>query len=257
MGDFYDILGVSREATPEEIRSAFRRLARLYHPDVSSLPNTAARFAEIATAYRVLSDPELRAQHDRGATVAPTTPRESRRRRAARAHAYKVRVESVINDILEAERREVAFRSEAVLFVVGGWFATFAAAVAHPSALLGINDVTTRSVLWLACLGSVWWLAHRLQVLLAHYTYRPSWLSIPEATLPPQPFSRTVVLALLLISYGTALAVGYSVGILLTPPTGTPFSAFDALHDALLFTPLVVALLSAVNHCEQVMRRST
>lgn len=255
MGDFYETLGVSRQASPNEIRSAFRRLARLYHPDVSSSPDAAARFAEIAAAYRVLSDPGLRAQYDRGGTVELTPTRESRRRRAARARAYKIRIESVINDMLEAERREAAFRAEAVLFVVVGWFSTLAAAAARPSLWLGVNEGAPRLALWLVCLGSIWWLARRLQVLLEHYTYRQTLLSVTEAAPPAQPFSRSAAVAALIGGYGTALALGYGIGLLVNQPDGTPFPAFDALRDGLLFPPIVVVLLSGLHRCEQALRR--
>lgn len=63
--DYYKILGVSREATAEEIRKAFRKLARKYHPDVSKEPDAENRMKEINEAYAVLSDPEKRAAYDR------------------------------------------------------------------------------------------------------------------------------------------------------------------------------------------------
>jgi molecular chaperone DnaJ len=68
--DFYDILGVSRDASTEEIKKAFRRLARDSHPDANPEDPTAeARFREIAEAYEVLSDPERRHRYDRGDTI--------------------------------------------------------------------------------------------------------------------------------------------------------------------------------------------
>ncbi|MDE2853908.1 MAG: molecular chaperone DnaJ [Chloroflexota bacterium] len=63
--DYYEVLGVSRGADEREIKSAFRRLARQYHPDVSSEADAEAKFKEINEAYEVLSDEDKRARYDR------------------------------------------------------------------------------------------------------------------------------------------------------------------------------------------------
>jgi molecular chaperone DnaJ len=63
--DYYDVLGVSREAGEREIKSAFRRLARELHPDVSELPDADERFREVVEAYEVLSKSETRELYDR------------------------------------------------------------------------------------------------------------------------------------------------------------------------------------------------
>ncbi|MEW6093836.1 MAG: molecular chaperone DnaJ [Chloroflexota bacterium] len=62
--DYYDILGVPRNASSEDIKAAFRKLARQYHPDVSKETNAEERFKEINEAYGVLSDPEKRRRYD-------------------------------------------------------------------------------------------------------------------------------------------------------------------------------------------------
>lgn len=62
--DLYDILGVPRDATTEEIKKAYRRLAREHHPDVNSDPGAEERFKEVAAAYEILSDPEKRQRYD-------------------------------------------------------------------------------------------------------------------------------------------------------------------------------------------------
>lgn len=62
--DYYAIMDMARDATPEQIKQAYRKLARKYHPDVSKEPDAEARFKEIGEAYEVLRDPEKRAAYD-------------------------------------------------------------------------------------------------------------------------------------------------------------------------------------------------
>ncbi|HZA18675.1 MAG TPA: DnaJ C-terminal domain-containing protein [Pseudonocardiaceae bacterium] len=63
--DYYQVLGVAREASQEEIQRAYRTLARRYHPDLNKDPGAEERFKEISEAYEVLSDPKTRTRYDR------------------------------------------------------------------------------------------------------------------------------------------------------------------------------------------------
>ncbi|RYH31348.1 J domain-containing protein [archaeon] len=64
--DYYKILSVTRSSSAADIKRAYRKLSLKYHPDKNSAPDAAAKFAEIAQAYDVLSDPEKKQAYDRG-----------------------------------------------------------------------------------------------------------------------------------------------------------------------------------------------
>jgi curved DNA-binding protein len=62
--DYYSVMGVDRDASQDEIKRAYKKLARKYHPDVSKDPDAETRFKEVGEAYQVLKDPEKRAAYD-------------------------------------------------------------------------------------------------------------------------------------------------------------------------------------------------
>src|ERR1700740_1031007 len=69
--DYYEILGVKREASADDIKKAYRKLAQKYHPDVTKDPKGEEKFKEIAEAYQALKDPEKRKAYDELGSHAP------------------------------------------------------------------------------------------------------------------------------------------------------------------------------------------
>ena len=69
--DYYKVLGVSKDASDEDIKKAYRRLARELHPDVNPGEEASERFKLVTHAYDVLSDPEQRQRYDRGGDGSP------------------------------------------------------------------------------------------------------------------------------------------------------------------------------------------
>jgi curved DNA-binding protein CbpA len=123
--DYYQILQVDADAEPEVIEAAYRRLARKYHPDVSSSPEAARRMKEINTAFEVLGDPGKRADYDR------------RRARQTEAHARPSRDTDVA---VTASRPKAGRFGSATLAFAGGAVIATAVAVSVVALLLLRGD---------------------------------------------------------------------------------------------------------------------
>lgn len=144
--DLYEVLGVERGASDDDVKKAYRRLAREHHPDVNGDPTAEERFKEIAGAYEILSDPEKRARYDAyGATGGPGgqpftdiadifevffgsagfgggfgTRQRGARSRARRGEDVAVRLDLSFRDAAFGVRRDVELERAAVCERCGG-----------------------------------------------------------------------------------------------------------------------------------------
>jgi hypothetical protein len=218
--NYYKVLGIKRSASRSEVKSAYRKLARLRHPDVNGGSEKAAReFALLSRAYSVLMDPQERAYHDEQLTaqssggysiLKSSNPHAQR----ARNLAVQARWDRVVNEVLERDRQEGRERQRAVFTTVSLFLSTFFVAMIKPH-LWETFDYAGRAIVLTLFVIGVWHLATRLREYFAHYTYRPK--SIQDSIMrdeekPEQPFTRFSAYTFLLVGYAVSIGVGLIIG---------------------------------------------
>jgi hypothetical protein len=218
--DYYKVLGIRRTASKSEVKSAYRKLARLRHPDVNRGSESAAHdFALLTKAYRVLIDPQERAYYDEklssivnsGYSILHSNNPHARR---ARSLTVQAKWDRVVDEVLERDRQENRERQRAVFTTVSLFLSTFFVAMIRPQMWGTIGFVGGAILLTLFVIG-VWHLATRLREYFNHYTYRPkarqdSLLRAEEK--PEQPYTRFSAYAFLLVGYGLSIALGLIIG---------------------------------------------
>ncbi|SJM48671.1 molecular chaperone DnaJ [Gulosibacter sp. 10] len=123
MADHYETLGVAQDASQDEIKKAYRKLARQLHPDVNPSPEAEAKFKDVTAAYDVLSDPQRRQQYDMGPQAGPEGfgfgdifdaffgaaqgGGRGRRSRAQRGQDALVRVELDLDEVIFGTHRDI------------------------------------------------------------------------------------------------------------------------------------------------------
>jgi curved DNA-binding protein CbpA len=217
--NYYKVLGIKRSASRSEVKSAYRKLARLRHPDVNGGSEEAAReFALLSRAYRVLIDPQERSYHDQQLTAQSSgysiLQSENPHAQRARNLAVQARWDRVVNQVLERDRQESRERQRAVFTTVSLFLSTFFVAMFKPH-LWETFDVAGRAIVLTLFVIGVWHLATRLREYFAHYTYRPK--SIQDSIMrdeekPEQPFTRFSAYTFLLVGYVLSIGVGLIIG---------------------------------------------
>ena len=216
MTDYYKVLGVKRSATSADIKSAYRKLARLRHPDVNQdSEGAASEFALLSKAYHVLSDPQersyydgqLNSRSDRGYSILHSENPHARR---ARNLAVQAKWDRVVDEVLEHDRKENRERQRAVFTTVSLFLSTFFVALMKPQ-LWGVFDYVGRAVVFTLFVIGVWHLATRLREYFKHYTYTPKPIQsslMSQEEKPEQPFTRFSAYTFLLVGYALSLGVG-------------------------------------------------
>ena len=269
MTDYYHVLGVKRNATVTEIKSAYRKLARKRHPDVNRGSEKAAReFALLSLAYHTLIDPQERAFHNQqldkprssGSILDSDNPHAQR----ARTIAAQARWDRVINQILENDRRDNLEPQRAVLTTVSLFLSTFLVAMIKPP-LWESFGLIGRAILVALFMTGVWHLVRRLREYFRHYTYKPDEIHYSitrEEEKPAKPFTRFSAYAFLVGGYVASLGIGLFIGwhaqdffadlTLLfryhAPATGASYSPAALLVSDLLFYPPIAVLVIDTMH---------
>jgi hypothetical protein len=218
--DYYRILGVKRTASKAEIRSAYRKLARVLHPDVNeNSPKAAREFALLSKAYHILIDPQERAFYDQRFTAQTDRSHsilhsDNPHARRARNVAVQARWDRIVDEVLERDRRESVERQRAVFTTVSLFLSTFFVALIRPQ-LWGFFDYMGRAIVVILFVIGIWHLASRLREYLEHYTYAPKRMqdSIMRAEeKPEQPYARSSAYTFLILGYSASIAIGLFIG---------------------------------------------
>jgi hypothetical protein len=247
MTDLYRMLGVSPRATTAEIKSAYRRLARECHPDVSSSPDANSRFTRLNEAYQILADPARRAAYDSGQYVDAAAARTFYASRAAEVVAIQREFDKMVDEMIAHERQETAVRSHAVLVVVPLFMSAFYVMIAKPTIIEELSFMGRAAIVVLSLYGLIY-LVKNLSVVLSRYTYEvPDRLTsvFREQEQHDKTISRRAGLVFLVCGYIVSLGLGYVVGKVVLGRYATPVSPGTFL-SVLLYPPIAVLIVGSI-----------
>lgn len=265
MVNYYDILKVSPEATPAEIKSAYRRLARQLHPDKNhGSEETALKFAAIAEAYETLGNSRERSKYDRRlAEITQGTngdgrvfTSDNRYSRRWRQMAYEKRFNEIIDRMIREERNESIALQRFLFPLVALFMALLFVGIVRPNIFLSdfasewTSALVRLAIVTLFAVG-VLHLVGRMREALERFGYDDQAIHesvLDETELPQRHWSRYSLLAIMIIGTGGCLAIGYAVGfgLHLTSHYGYLFAEGPTV-DVILFPPIFVLLVDVVH----------
>ena len=263
MGDPYTVLGVNRTATTNEIKSAYRRLARKYHPDVNSDPAAQSKFAQINEAYHTLIDPERRKTYDRTGYVSSAAharqPDSAAARAARRAH-YQQRADHIVNEWLRREREETRARGKAVYTTVTLFVSTFFAAITAGLIVPPSEISDLWKALWLVTLALLFVMGVRhlytnLKEHFDYYTYSQPRISVTRPVRRSNKrFKRSDAVAFVVIGYLFSVGAGIVIRLLLESFSPKPLDNAIIAHAclyALVYPPIAVLIVDKIHSINQ------
>jgi curved DNA-binding protein CbpA len=262
MANYYEILKVSQKASNAEIKSAYRRLARKFHPDVNGgSEETAREFARIAKAYEILGNPPSRAEYDKkllhnqfqnSASGDSVFASENQHARRWRKMVYERRYNEIIDRMIADERRETMAFQKTIFPCVALFSSTLIVAIFKP-AFFTNSAIIGKIVFVSLFIVGVIHLFSRLRAGFEKYTYRRENLhdSILDGNEPEnKPYSRFTAAAFLVVGVAACLGIGLLIGNYMqvalhaSMPT---FSSKTLRFEFIFYPPIVVLCVDAMH----------
>ncbi len=249
---------VTPKASTAEIKSAYRRLARKLHPDVSKTPEANKDFAKVAKAYEVLSNPKERASYDfqlsRSNGSIHTTDSvfhsDNPHAQRLRQMAIERRYNEIVDRMISEERKETMALQRAIFPTVALFVSTFFFAVFKPL-IWSNSEIIGKIVLLTLFTVSILHIIRRYRASFEHYTYDADDLHesiFGEVT--DKPYSKYSAIAFLLIGIGISLVIGLFIGSYLEMSIVSmdPKLFSPTLQPEMAFYPPIVVLLVDIMH---------
>lgn len=259
MVNYYEILKVSPKASNAEIKSAYRRLARKFHPDKNNgSAETAAQFARIAKAYEVLGNPKERADYDKNllkhqfdGTGKSVFDSENPHARRWRRMVYERRFNDIIDRMIADERRETLALQKAIFPTVALFLSTCIVAIFKPI-FWTKSEIVGKTVLLALFIIGVFHLIRRIRAAFEKYTYSEDIHdSILHESVPSEkPYRRFTAISFLVVGLILSLAVGLLIGHFLgiSAAKEMPKMFSSTLSPEFVFYPPIVVLLVDLMH---------
>lgn len=262
MVNYYQVLKVSPKATNAEIKSAYRRLARKYHPDVNDGAEDAAReFAKIAKAYQILGNPQERADYDRrilkekykvSSNGDSLFTSENQHAKRWRQMAYERRYNEIVDRMVADERRESMALQKVIFPTVALFLSTCFVAIFKP-AFWKNSQAIGKIILVLFFVIGIVHLISRLRSAFERYTYTEETVhdSIFDDNEPvKKPYSRFAAISFLVGGFTLSLVIGLLIGNYFGTVFSSAFpkSSSGILNPDIFFYPPIAVLLVDLIH---------